>query len=119
MFQIYEEVDHRPVLKPKSDKKKAGKGVHVLDPASKSYAPKPIYRNITDTDPSHPTTRQFPHIHSPLTSYVDFLYSRKAELHPNQRRRDENPPSDRYIEETAKPAVYQFENVYRSKVAIT
>ena len=139
MFQIYEEVDHRPVKpKPEIQKKKqpVGKVTHVLDTmaASRSYALKPLPRtlpdHVTDADPTHQSIRQFPSIHNPVSSYVDFLNNRKVESRLNQRRRDEaegrpsiNLPSERHVEDVpypVKPVVYQFENVYRStKVAIT
>lgn len=123
MFQIYEEVDHRPVFKPKVEKKKSLKGTHALDPASKSYALKPMPRSIPEhpheSEPSHQSIRQFPSIHNTVNSYVDFLNSRKVESRLNQRKREENPPTERHQDEV-KPIVYQFENVYRSsKVAIT
>ena len=134
MFNISEEEDQKPIKSRAADAKKKKGNPHVYDSAyepasfksqvsSRGHMLKPVPRPIpeADTESNHQSTRQLPNIHNPISSYFDFLNSRKNESRLNQRAREEtDPPSDRYMDESyhaVKP--YQHEGYYRSnKVTI-
>lgn len=135
MFNISEEEDHKPVKPKASEVNKKKPNLHVYDSAyessfksqvsSRNHMLKPVPRPIPEADieSNHQSTRQLPNIHNPISSYFDFLNSRKADSRLNQRVREEaepNPPSDRYMDESYHAVkTYQHEGYYRSnKVTI-
>ena len=135
MFNISEEEDQKPIKPRMADPKKKKANMHVYDsayePASfKSQvssrghmlkpAPRPI-PEVVEVESNHQSTRQLPNIHNPISSYFDFLNSRKNESRLNQRGREETDPnSDRYMDESYHAVKsYQHEGYYRSnKVTI-